>query len=96
MAYQLPFPVIKLEFKIVQAVLLRGCRYGTNVPLTLCPCFTLKLSQPTLGIFLHGFVSVLLLLYAYALNQYCFICRPSDSTVSEDAGIERRIVAFFF
>ncbi len=25
--------------------------------------------------------------------QYCFICRPSDSTVSEDAGIEPRPVA---
>ncbi len=24
--------------------------------------------------------------------QHCFICRPSDSTVSEDAGIEPRIV----
>jgi hypothetical protein len=25
--------------------------------------------------------------------QHCFICRPSDSTVSEDAGIEHRTVA---
>jgi hypothetical protein len=25
--------------------------------------------------------------------QHCFICRPSDSTVSEDAGIESRTVA---
>jgi hypothetical protein len=25
--------------------------------------------------------------------KYCFICRPSDSTVSEDAGIEPRTVA---
>jgi hypothetical protein len=25
--------------------------------------------------------------------QHCFICRPSDSTVSEDAGIEPRIIA---
>jgi hypothetical protein len=25
--------------------------------------------------------------------QYCFICRPSDYTVSEDAGIEPRTVA---
>jgi hypothetical protein len=30
------------------------------------------------------------------LIQHCFICRPSDSTVSEDAGIERRIVATFY
>jgi hypothetical protein len=25
--------------------------------------------------------------------QHCFICRPSDSTVSEDAGIQPRTVA---
>jgi hypothetical protein len=25
--------------------------------------------------------------------QHCFICRPSDSTVSEDAGIDPRTVA---
>jgi hypothetical protein len=25
--------------------------------------------------------------------QHCFICRPSDSTVSEDAGFEPRTVA---
>ncbi len=25
--------------------------------------------------------------------QHCFICLPSDSTVSEDAGIDPRIVA---
>jgi hypothetical protein len=25
--------------------------------------------------------------------QHCFICRPSDFTVSEDAGIEHRTVA---
>ncbi len=29
------------------------------------------------------------------LIQHCFICRPSDSTVSEDAGIEPRTVATF-
>ncbi len=27
------------------------------------------------------------------LIQHCFICRPSDSTVSEDAGIEPRTIA---
>jgi hypothetical protein len=25
--------------------------------------------------------------------QHCFVCRPSDSTVAEDAGIEPRAVA---
>jgi hypothetical protein len=25
-------------------------------------------------------------------SQHCFICRPSDSTVSEDAGIEPRTI----
>jgi hypothetical protein len=37
------------------------------------------------GIFLVFF----LLMYVI---QHCFICRPSDSTVSEDAGIEPRTV----
>ncbi len=32
-------------------------------------------------------------LYVPVLVQYCFIWRPSDSTVSEDVGIEPRIVA---
>jgi hypothetical protein len=31
----------------------------------------------------------------YIRFQQCFICRPSDSTVSEDAGIESRTVANF-
>jgi hypothetical protein len=32
--------------------------------------------------------------YYYSIfNQYCFICRPSDSTVSENAGLEPRTVA---
>ncbi len=38
------------------------------------------------GIFLGFF------LFMYDIQQ-CFICRPSDSTVSEDAGIESRPVA---
>jgi hypothetical protein len=29
------------------------------------------------------------------LIQHCVICRPSDSTVTEDAGIENRTVATF-
>ncbi len=37
------------------------------------------------GIFLDFF-------FVYCI-QHCFICRPSDSTVSEDAGIEPRTVA---
>ncbi len=31
--------------------------------------------------------------YSMYCIQHCFICRPSDSTVSEDAGIEPRTVA---
>jgi hypothetical protein len=37
-------------------------------------------------VFLNMFFSV------YCI-QHCFICRPSDSNVSEDAGIEPRTVA---
>ncbi len=33
-------------------------------------------------------------LFCYFI-QHCFICRPSDSTVSEDAGIEPRTVATY-
>jgi hypothetical protein len=39
--------------------------------------------------FLGGFFSLFL---AYII-QHCFICRPSDSTVPTDAGIEPRTVA---
>jgi hypothetical protein len=31
--------------------------------------------------------------FMYVLSSTCFICRPSDSTVSEDAGIEPRTVS---
>jgi hypothetical protein len=34
-----------------------------------------------------------LLFIIYFYIQHCFICRPSDSNVSEDAGIEPRTVA---
>jgi hypothetical protein len=34
----------------------------------------------------------LIFLFKYDL-QHCFICRPSDFTVSEEAGIEPRTVA---
>ncbi len=33
------------------------------------------------------------LIFSMYCIQHCFICRPSDSTVSEDAGIEPRTVA---
>jgi hypothetical protein len=31
--------------------------------------------------------------FSFTCTIHCFICRPSDSTVSEDAGIEPRTVA---
>jgi hypothetical protein len=34
----------------------------------------------------------LFFIFMYVI-QHCFICRPSDSAVSEDAGIEPRIFA---
>jgi hypothetical protein len=34
--------------------------------------------------------------FSFYVIQHCFICRPSDSTVSEDAGIESRTVACDF
>jgi hypothetical protein len=38
------------------------------------------------GFFIYFFISIYVI-------QHCFICRPSDSTASEDAGIEPRTVA---
>ncbi len=34
-------------------------------------------------------------LFIYVI-QHCFICRPSDSTVSEDAGIEPRTLSYIY
>jgi hypothetical protein len=31
--------------------------------------------------------------FIYVIKQHCFICRTSDLTVSEDAGIEPKTVA---
>ncbi len=44
------------------------------------------------GAFLNIFVRGNFCFCKY-LIQHCFVCRPSDSTVSEDAGIEPRTVA---
>ncbi len=43
------------------------------------------------GLFKHGFHGFFF--FFLCCIQNCFICRPSDSTVSEDAGIETRTVA---
>jgi hypothetical protein len=36
-------------------------------------------------------IFILFFIFMYVI-QHCFICRPSDLTVSEDAGIEPRAV----
>ncbi len=48
----------------------------------------IKYEQHLKGDFLDFFF-----FYTIFIIQHCFICRPSDSTVSEDAGIEPRTVA---
>jgi hypothetical protein len=40
----------------------------------------------------HRIIIIIFSFFLYCI-QHCFICRPSDSTVSEDAGIEPRTVA---
>ncbi len=41
----------------------------------------------------YGFFGfILFYLYVIQIIQHCFICRPLDSTVSEDASIEPRTV----
>ncbi len=52
-----------------------------------CPAYFCRLISCILKRDFFGF-----LIFMY-LIQHCFICRPSDSTVSEDAGIESRTVA---
>ncbi len=44
-------------------------------------------------LFIYGiYLFIYLLFFTYCI-QHCFICRPSDSTVTTDAGIEPRTVA---
>jgi hypothetical protein len=43
-------------------------------------------------VFLKYFSGGFFYFFAYYI-QHCFICRPSDSTVQTDAGIEPRTVA---
>jgi hypothetical protein len=42
--------------------------------------------------FFSSFFSLLFFFFFMYFIQHCFICRPSDCTVSEDAGIEPRTV----
>jgi hypothetical protein len=44
------------------------------------------------SLFLKYFFGGFFFFFSYYI-QHCFICRPSDSTVSTDAGIEPRTVA---
>ena len=44
-------------------------------------------------LFLNRGIFLFFILLSMYFIQHCFICRPSDSTVSEDAGIEPRTVA---
>jgi hypothetical protein len=48
--------------------------------------------QHIMTLFSKGDYFGFFLFYMYDI-QHCFICRPSDSTVSEDAGIEPKTVA---
>ncbi len=49
-------------------------------------------SKPQPNIFLKIFSFRIFCFFSYYI-QHCFICRPSDSTVPTDAGIEPRTVA---
>jgi hypothetical protein len=44
------------------------------------------------NLFLFYFLGGFLIFFSYYI-QHCFICRPSDSTVPTDVGIEPRTVA---
>jgi hypothetical protein len=59
---------------------------GCTAPRSSCPLRKEHhVTQKNRGIFLDLFLKYYI--------QHCFICRPLDSTVSEDAGIEPRTVA---
>jgi hypothetical protein len=55
------------------------------------------LRNSTIVLVILNFVSIKKLFYIFLFFSYyiqhCFICRPSDSTVPTDAGIEPRTVA---
>jgi hypothetical protein len=50
-------------------------------------------SRKPYTLYISGIYLQIIFLKLFSLFNTCFICRPSDSTVSEDAGIEPRTVA---
>jgi hypothetical protein len=52
-------------------------------------------SQVYRGLFIKGEIFLDLFFFFIVAIQHFFICRPSNSTVSEDAGIEPKTVATF-
>jgi hypothetical protein len=59
---------------------------------TKCQCFGSTLDSFFL-FFFNIFLGDFFLFFSAYIIQHCFICRPSDSTVPTDAGIEPRTVA---
>jgi hypothetical protein len=50
------------------------------------------ISYRTINLIKRGIFFIFFVFYKYFIQQ-CLICRPSDSSVSEDAGIESKTVA---
>jgi hypothetical protein len=63
---------------------------GDNLHLSIHFTTPTLLRNSTVCMFLKGDFCLFSVLYS--LFRHCFICRPSDSTVSEDAGSETRTV----
>ncbi len=66
--------------------------YSFSVPSFLNQISTKDLFYPFLKTFFFGGGDFFYIFFSYYI-QHCFICRPSDSTVPTDAGIEPRTVA---
>jgi hypothetical protein len=85
----------KIEGQLVKVARFLGSNKEDHVFIFLRIAFTSNFLFPHQHIvirwknFFKGFIFIF---FMYDI-QHCFICRPSDSTVPEDAGIEPRTVS---
>ncbi len=67
---------------------------------SMCRIYIYLLTYVNIDTYIHTYIHIDIYFFSgwfykifKYLTQHCFICRPSDSTVPEDAGIEPRTVA---
>jgi hypothetical protein len=84
---------------LAQAVAVRKVNAPKNILVRIRILFSqinifvhnLQTKEEPVYVFLYSICSINFCFFMYCI-LHCFICRPSDSTVSEDAGIEPRTV----